>query len=272
MENIFLLCTFLIFVYMTLLYIGAIINKRNDLADVGWGIGFIIVAVFSLQYFETLNSFYPFRNIIVTLLVLVWGTRLAFYIYKRNKNKTEDPRYAKWREEWGRFFYIRSYLQVFLLQGLLLLLVSVPVMFMSIYNSSEALNTLDIIGISVWVVGFLFESVGDRQLANFLKKPENKGHIMQSGLWSYTRHPNYFGEVTMWWGIWIIAMSSGVPFISVVGPLTITYLITKVSGIPMTEKRYEGNMEFEEYKKRVSALVPLHPGKKLFGNFKNSKL
>lgn len=145
-------------------------------------------------------------------------------------------------------------------------------MFMSIYNSSEALNTLDIIGISVWVVGFLFESVGDRQLANFLKKPENKGHIMQSGLWSYTRHPNYFGEVTMWWGIWIIAMSSGVPFISVVGPLTITYLITKVSGIPMTEKRYEGNMEFEEYKKRVSALVPLHPGKKLFGNFKNSKL
>lgn len=272
MENIFLLCTFLVFVYMSLLYVAALINKRNDIADIGWGIGFIIVAVVSVFYGWIINGPIDLRSVFLALLVFVWGIRLATHIYIRNKNKTEDPRYVKWRMDWGKWFYLRSYLQVFLLQGLLLLLISIPVMLVSKHTGKLFPTVLDIVGLGVWVIGFLYESVGDKQLATFLKDPANKGKIMKSGLWSLTRHPNYFGEVTMWWGVWLISLSAGVPWWSIVGPLTITYLITKVSGIPMTEARYKGNTEFDEYKKITSSLIPLYPGKKIFSTFRKSRV
>ncbi len=270
MQNIFIICSLLIFVYMSLLYVAALINKRNDIADIGWGLGFIIVAFVSLKYSYIVGDNLDLRSLLVSVLVFVWGMRLASHIYKRNKNKSEDPRYAKWRLEWGKWFYIRSYLQVFLLQGFLLLLISVPVMLVSKNVNSLFPTVLDVVGLGVWIIGFLYESVGDKQLASFLKDPANKGKIMRSGLWSLTRHPNYFGEVTMWWGAWLISLSAGIPWWGVVGPLTITYLITKVSGIPMTEARYIGNAEFEEYKKVTSPLIPLYPGKKIFGRHKNN--
>ena len=110
---------------------------------------------------------------------------------------------------------------------------------------------------SVWILGFVFESVGDAQLARFIKDPANKGKLMQGGLWRYTRHPNYFGEVTMWWGIWLLALSTPYGFFSIIGPITITFLILKVSGIPMLEKKMEENPEFAEYKRRVSVFIPM---------------
>ena len=111
----------------------------------------------------------------------------------------------------------------------------------------------------MWILGFVFESVGDAQLARFIKDPANKGKLMQSGLWQYARHPNYFGEVLMWWGLWIIALSVPNGLYGIIGPLTITFLILKVSGIPMLEKRMEENPEFVEYKKRTSKFFPLPP-------------
>lgn len=271
MHSIFLLSAFLIFVYMTLLFICSRINKRNDIADIGWGIGFCIVALFAHRYGMLTLGVGNIRSCVVIILVLIWGIRLAVHIYARNRHKTEDPRYAKWREEWGKWFFIRSYLQVFLLQGLLLLLISTPVMLTATHNGHVFPTVLDIVGITVWIIGFLFESVGDKELALFLKNPENKGKLMDRGLWSITRHPNYFGEVSMWWGIWLLSLSAGVPWWSIVGPLTITILITKVSGIPMTEARYKCDVAYEAYKERVSALIPLYPGKKLFGRWKNIK-
>lgn len=253
---------------MSLLFICSIINKRNDIADIGWGIGFCLVALLSLKYDFYIRGGLDIRSIFVASLVLIWGLRLAAQIFSRNSGKAEDPRYAKWRMEWGKWFYVRSYLQVFLLQGFLLLLISVPVIFTSTYHNPIFPTVLDIIGLTVWLIGFLFEVVGDKQLASFLSNPLNKGKIMDRGLWSLTRHPNYFGEVTMWWGIWLISVASFAPWWSIIGPLTITILITKVSGIPMTEKRYLGNTMYDEYKKNVSALAPLHYGKKLFGNYK----
>lgn len=182
---------------MSLLFICSIINKRNDIADIGWGIGFCLVALLSLKYDFYIRGGLDIRSIFVASLVLIWGLRLAAQIFSRNSGKAEDPRYAKWRMEWGKWFYVRSYLQVFLLQGFLLLLISVPVIFTSTYHNPIFPTVLDIIGLTVWLIGFLFEVVGDKQLASFLSNPLNKGKIMDRGLWSLTRHPNYFGEVTM---------------------------------------------------------------------------
>lgn len=252
----YLILAGVLFVYMTFWFVLSLIKKRNDIADIAWGLGFILMSWFSLY----LSGEYGLRSLIVCVLVSIWGLRLAIHIYERNKGKMEDYRYLAWRNEWGKWFYIRSYLQVYLLQGALLFLIVLPVLFINRSSQAE-LGLLDIIGVLVWLIGFYFESVGDSQLAKFIKDPLNKGKLMQSGLWAYTRHPNYFGEVTQWWGIWLIALSASVSWISIVGPLTITILILKVSGIPMLEKKMELNPEFAEYKRRVSKFFPLPPRK-----------
>jgi steroid 5-alpha reductase family enzyme len=195
------------------------------------------------------------------VLVSIWGLRLTWHIFVRNRGKSEDYRYLAWRKEWGKWFYIRSYFQVYLLQGLFLFLIVSPVLLIN-KNAGGSLELLDFLGVIVWLIGFYFEVVGDAQLARFIKNPENKGKLMQDGLWAYTRHPNYFGEVTQWWGIWLIAISTPGGWLGIIGPITITFLILKVSGIPMLEQKMEKNPAFESYKKRVSMFFPL-PAKKI---------
>lgn len=250
--NHFIILGLVLFVYMNLWFVISLIKKRNDVADIAWGLGFVLLAWASL--FLSKNTFW--MPIIVNVLVSIWGARLAYHIYSRNKNKTEDYRYAAWRVEWGKWFYIRSYFQIYILQGFLLFMISLPVLFVNIYQV-DTFGILTVFGILVWVLGFFFESVGDAQLAKFIKDPLNKGKLMQSGLWKYTRHPNYFGEVTQWWGIFIIALSVPYGLISILGPITITFLILKVSGIPMLENKMEQNPEFALYKKRTSMFFPL---------------
>jgi steroid 5-alpha reductase family enzyme len=245
---------FLLWGYMSLWFLISLFKRRNDVADVAWGLGFVLLAWTSFFLSGSSGT----RGILVGSLVSVWGLRLAWHIHARNQGKAEDYRYAAWRREWGTWFYLRSYAQVYLLQGTLLFLVSMPVM---IINKSEgkALNVLNGIGVCVWLFGFLFESVGDAELARFAKDPLNKGKLLQSGLWRYTRHPNYFGEVAQWWGIWLLA--PGVPDSSfaIIGPLSITVLILKVSGIPMLEKKMAENPDFAEYKRRTSVFLPWFP-------------
>jgi len=235
----------LIFVYMTFWYLLSLIKRRNDIADIAWGMGFILVSVYNLYTNST-----P-KIILMTLLITVWGLRLAIHIYQRNKNKKEDFRYLQWRQEWGKYFYIRSYLQVYLLQGFFMWLISFPLM---IHTSGFSL--LNALGLLVWLFGFYYESTADKQLATFLKNPKNKGKVMDQGLWATSRHPNYFGEVVLWWGIWLISLSGPNSFISIIGPLTISYLIIKVSGIPLLEKKYQGNPLYEKYKKKTSIFFP----------------
>jgi steroid 5-alpha reductase family enzyme len=241
-------------VYMTLLFGLALAVKDNSIADIGWGIGFILVAVGTLF----LGGEYVARQILVTVLVLIWGLRLSTHIYVRHRGKGEDPRYKKWREEWGKHFVLRSYLQVFVLQGFFMLLISLPVIIVNTVEN-EALAWPDWMGLAVWAVGFTFEAMGDYQLSQFVNDPANRGRIIDVGLWRYTRHPNYFGEVTQWWGIFIIAARVPYGWIGLIGPLTITLLILKVSGIPMLEKRFEGNPEWEAYKRRTSVFLPWFP-------------
>lgn len=243
-----------IFVYMTLLYGVSLLLKRYDIVDIAWGIGFIILAWIGF-FFQPEST--P-RMVLITALITLWGLRLSIHILLRNKGKKEDHRYAQWRKEWGKLHMVRAYFQVFLLQGFLMLMVATPVYFASA-SSGTPLNILDFTGLGVWTLGFIFESIGDYQLSRFKQDPANKGKIMTTGLWQYTRHPNYFGEVTQWWGIFLIALSATNGWYTIISPLLISFLILKVSGIPMLEKKYQGNPEFEVYKKRTSAFFPLPP-------------
>jgi len=246
----------ILFLYMTAWFLLALKRKDNSIADVAWGTGFIIVA---WSTFLLNGSFSP-RQWIVNLLVLIWGLRLAIRIHLRNRGKGEDVRYRKWREEWGKSFVLRSYLQVFLLQGFILLLNITPVLFINTYAAGD-LGILDVLGLILWLLGFFFESLADWQLDRFLKDPGNRGKVMDRGLWRYSRHPNYFGEVTMWWGIYILTLSVPGGWMSIIGPLTITYIILFVSGVPMTERFMEGNPVFDDYKRRTSVFIPWFPRK-----------
>ena len=248
----YLTLALILFVYMSLWFIVSLVKGRNDVADAAWGLGFVLMVWTS--FFLSAES--GPRGLIVCILVSIWGLRLAWHIYVRNIGKAEDYRYLTWRNEWGKWFYPRSYFQVYLLQGFLLFLIVSPVLLINV-SSGSALGILDLLGVAIWLIGFYFESVGDAQLARFIKNPDNKGKLMQTGLWAYTRHPNYFGEVTQWWGIGLVALSAGAGWWSIVGPITITFLILKVSGIPMLEKKMAENPEFAEYKRRVSVFIPL---------------
>lgn len=242
--------------FMTLAFVISVIRKRNDFADTAWGLGFIVVAVSTLL----LNGTYYEKQLLVTGLVALWGLRLSGHIYLRNRGKKEDHRYEDLKKKWKGNFYLQSYLNVFLSQGFLLLLISVPVIFIN--SSSDAgFQLLDGLAVIIWFIGFYFESNGDYQLTEFIKDPKNKGHVMKEGLWKYTRHPNYFGEVMQWWGIFLIALSLPNGVFTIVGPLVITILITKVSGIPLLEKKYEGRPEWEAYKKKTSIFFPMPPKK-----------
>jgi steroid 5-alpha reductase family enzyme len=240
--------------YMTLWFLISLIKRRNDVADVAWGLGFVLLAWTS--FFLSGRS--GARGVLAGILVSIWGLRLAWHIHARHRGKPEDFRYVAWRREWGRWFCARSYAQVYLLQGAFLFLVAVPVLLIN-RSPGGTFGFLEVMGLCVWLFGFLFESVGDAELARFTSDPLNRGKILQSGLWQYTRHPNYFGEVLQWWGIWLVSLGIPGGWLGIVGPLTITFLVLKVSGIPMLEKKMAENPDFAEYKRRTNVFFPWFP-------------
>jgi steroid 5-alpha reductase family enzyme len=241
-------------VFITGLFILSLILKRNDVADVAWGTGIFIVALIS--YFTGEGSS---LSLLLTIIAGLWGLRLTTRIFLRNRRKAEDFRYKKWRDEWGRWFYLRSYLQVYLLQGFLMVVVGYSFVHVNVYGADVGLSAISYAGILIWVIGYFFEVVGDYQLDKFIHNPGNGGKIMSTGLWKYTRHPNYFGEVIMWWGIWLMIATVPISYIALISPLMITFLILKVSGIPMLEKAFADNPNFQEYKKRTNAFFPFFP-------------
>jgi len=241
-------------VYASVWFVVAVRLRRNDVADIAWGGGFLVLAVAGQA---AAGPAAP-RGLLLLGLVALWGLRLSLHIGRRSRGQAEDARYRRWREEWGRHATLRAYFQVFLLQGVLMVVVLLPVTFVQAAPGAE-LTVLDGVGAAVWLVGFLFETVGDLQLARFRRDPGRRGRILTSGLWRYTRHPNYFGEVTLWWGVWLIACAAPGGWQSLLGPATITALILWVSGIPLLEQRYAGNPEFADYQRRTSAFFPLPP-------------
>ncbi len=243
-----------VWLYMTLVFGVALLRRDNSLADIAWGLGFVLVALLSLDY----RAGPSVRSWVATALILIWGVRLAIHIGIRNLGRGEDFRYAQWRKQWGKSFLLRAYLQVFMLQGFFLILISYPVWLINRTNR-PGLTLLDGVGILIWCVGFGFEAVGDYQLTRFKRDPANRGRIMTRGLWAYTRHPNYFGEALLWWGIFGLALSLPSGWTAIISPILITFLLVKVSGVPMLEKKYAENPEFQAYKKRTSAFFPWLP-------------
>lgn len=248
-----------IWFYVTAWFVLSLALKRNDVADVAWGLG---PTVLGWWLYVRAGVFSATPLLLATVLVTVWGGRLAWHVAARDfaPGHEEDARYAAWRKEW-RNFTVRSYLQVFLLQGFFMLLVSMPLIVLGSWPS-PASPVLTVLGALLWFVGFGFESVADSQLAAFLAIPrEERPRVMDRGLWAYSRHPNYFGESLMWWGLGIIAL--GVPYgwLGLVGPVTITLLLVFVSGIPLVERRHAGEPDWEAYKERTSAFLPMPPKK-----------
>lgn len=250
-----LLVSLVVFWYMLLLFVAALIRRDNSVADIAWGPGFLLAALATLWWQRPSGLL----SVLATVLVAIWAIRLAVHVAMRNAGRPEDWRYAQWRRNWGEWFVPRTFLQVFLLQGFLLVIVALPVLWINTFGGS--VGWLSVVGAFVWLKGFLWESVGDHQLVRFLKNPANKGKLLRSGLWRYSRHPNYFGEVTQWWGIWLMALSVSGGWLTVFGPLLITFLIMKVSGVPLQEQRRKDDPEFKEYAQRTNALIPWFPRK-----------
>lgn len=237
-----------------LLFTLSVMVRRNDIADIAWGPG---IATFAWLSVYAANGFSSLTHQIIVGLISIWALRLCVRIFRKNIGRPEDARYRAWRDAWGHWFYLRSFFQVFLLQtGLMIVMASGAAAASMADLSTNGLLVL--IGCAVWCVGFAFESIGDYQLDRFLAQP-NHPALMTTGLWRYTRHPNYFGEITMWWGLAVLLLGSPVWYLGLIAPLTITYLILFVSGIPMLEKHMSQKPEWATYAARTSALIPLPP-------------
>lgn len=257
MDNMYIKVAIVIFIYFNAVFILGQVLKNNSIVDSFWGPGFLVVALFT--FFTT--EYMGLRTIAITSLVTLWSVRLFFHITVRNWGKPEDFRYINFRKKWGtNFALLKAYLHVYMLQGVLLFIVSLPIIAAnSSYN--QDLSWISYIGIGIWLIGYYFEVLGDKQLKDFLGDPKNKGKLMTSGLWAYTRHPNYFGEATMWWGIFLISISVPGSLYGIISPILITYLLLFVSGVPLLEKKYKNHPEWKEYEEKTSIFIPMPPKK-----------
>lgn len=257
MLTIYLTAYAVILSYMTLLWLISLPIKNSSIVDTFWGLGFVITA----GVYFLLGEGYETRQQLIFLLTVVWGVRLSAYIGWRNGYQNEDFRYRKWREEAGQSYWWKSYWWVFFLQGTVMWLVSAPLLAANIGDTPTKLTWLDFLGIVFWTIGFLFEAVGDFQLARFKNNPANKGKVLDSGLWRYTRHPNYFGDAMVWVGFYLIALAAG-GWWSIYGTALMIYLLMKVSGVAMLEHTLVNTKpEYREYIQRTNAFFPGLPKK-----------
>ncbi len=242
-------------VLMVTTWLVSVVRRDASIVDIVWGFGFVVV---SWVLVASLEADRP-RQFLLAALTSIWGLRLAGYLARRNLGKGEDFRYQAMRRRWGARFPVISLVTVFGLQGVIMWIVSLPLQ----YGSADAdpgIGPVAVMGIMVWLVGVIFETVGDAQLARFKADPANAGKVMDRGLWSLTRHPNYFGDSMVWWGIGIVAAETGSGVIGLAGPLVMMFFLMRVSGVPMLErslmKRREG---YAEYAARTSAFFPRPP-------------
>ena len=239
---------------MFALWILSLLLKNASIVDIFWGLGFIAVAWFGLALAD---GFLP-RKLLIYSLTTIWGLRLALHIGIRNWGQPEDFRYAAWRQESGANWWWYSFFKVFLLQGVLMWIISTPLLAAQTPALPSTLTWIDMLGASLWTFGLLFESVGDLQLARFKRKAENKGKLLTTGLWKYTRHPNYFGEAVLWWGCYLIALAAGAWW-TVFSPILITWLLLRVSGVAMLERTMKLKPGYEEYMQKTNAFLPGRP-------------
>ena len=253
MVQLYYQASFLIFILVTILWIWSVYLKDVSIVDIFWGLGFVILNIFYVFNSGDLNS----RKILLLVLVSVWGLRLSIYLAYRNIGKGEDFRYQEFRRKFGpkRYWWL-SYFQAFLLQGALMILISITLLGMSFTSQLKTLSTLDYIGIGIWLIGFVFEAGGDYQLMRFKKNTNNKGTLLITGFWKYTRHPNYFGDAAVWWSYGIFSISAGA-YWQVIGSILMTFIIIKISGVTLLEKSLkQTKTAYSDYVDKTSSFFP----------------
>lgn len=255
--SLFAVNAMIIFGLLFLLWLISIAIKDVSFIDSFWGFSFVIIA--GVTYWLT-DGGSDERRLLILVLAGIWGLRLAVYLFWRWRKEGPDGRYiamlsrAAPRQHW---FSLRM---VFLLQGLLLLIVSLPIQLGSLSAEPAAVGVIGWIGAALAIVGILFESIGDWQLARF--KAQGSGGVLDKGLWRYTRHPNYFGDTCVWWGLYLIAAETTLGLFSIVSPLVMTYLLLKWSGAVLLERRLKRSKpEYEDYIRRTSSFFPWPPSR-----------
>lgn len=240
----------LVLVYMSIWWIIASVRKNNSYADVAWGTIFILIGAILIAK----STYISLTFLIVYLLISIWGVRLAIHIGKRNLLKPEDRRYADWRTKGGNNYQLLSLLKIFWFQGLIAVVVSAPLFISERYGNDDITFTT-LVGVLIWVFGFVYESKADKQLKEFLKSKKT-GEVMNKGLWEFSRHPNYFGEILQWLGLFVAVSTLSYGWTAIISPLLVGYLLAYVSGVPLAEKGFKGNKAFEEYARKTSPIIP----------------
>jgi steroid 5-alpha reductase family enzyme len=254
--EIYAIAALVILGFMTTVWLVSLLLRDSSIVDIFWGTGFVVS---NWVYFALTPDGFPARKWLIGVLVTIWGLRLSLYILWRNWGKGEDFRYRQWREEAGPKWWWQSFFKVFLLQGFLMWIISAPLLAAQISPALDRLAVLDLVAVPVWLIGFFFEAVGDLQMARFKADPANKGKVLSSGVWRYTRHPNYFGDATQWWAYYLIAASAG-GFWTIFSPILMTVLLLRVSGVTLLEKTLkETKPGYKEYVESTSAFIPWFP-------------
>lgn len=252
----------IVLAYFLIWYVIAQVKKNNGLVDIAWGMGIVVSAVSSL----IIGGQYTIAGLVTTGLTAIWGLRLSGYLFIRNFNKEEDFRYKKFRIKWQKQERIKSLVYIFILQSVISYVIALPIILTNlIANKDFGIESILLVSIGglIFFIGFIFEVLADHSLQRFKKDPNNKGKIMQKNVWKYSRHPNYFGEVTLWWGIGIASLATMNPliFIGLVSPIIVTCLLRFITGVPLLEKKYKDNLAYQEYASKTSIFFPLPPKK-----------
>ncbi len=248
----------LILVLQSGLWLLSLPLRNASIVDVFWGVGFVLIAWTSVWLADS----WTVRSLVLALITTLWGLRLAGYLAWRNFGKGEDYRYQALRAKNPAWFWLSSLLMVFWLQGGLMWVVALPLQYTPV--SHAVWQWLDMLGVTLWAVGWFCETVGDWQLARFKSQPENRGRVMQRGLWRYTRHPNYFGDFLVWWGIYLVAIASGGAWWMAISPLIMSVLLIRVSGVALLEQSIANRRpEYVEYARRTSSFFPWPPRRQL---------
>ena len=241
----------LVTVWLSSLYL-----RDASLVDRFWGFGFVVAAWTGFLISEG----YEPRRYLLLAMVTLWGLRLSIYLTKRNWGQGEDYRYQSMRRRRGDRFPIVSLFTVFGLQGVLMWFIGLPIALALVAAEPDTITPIDNIGAVIFLIGFAFEAIGDWQLARFKANPENDGQVMDRGLWRYTRHPNYFGDALLWWGLYLTAAATPYGRWAILSPIVMTFFLMKVSGVPMLERRMEKTRpKYADYTKRTSSFIPWPP-------------
>jgi steroid 5-alpha reductase family enzyme len=257
-TEILLVSAAVTFAYVTAVWVLSVVLRNASIIDIGWGLGFVLLG--SL-YHVALDG-WGGRRVLVATLVLIWGLRLSGYLLWRSWGKGEDFRYKQSRDEDPDSFLWKSYFRVFLVQGFALWVISQPLRAAQQSPTPDHLTAFDIIGTAVFAIGFLFESIRDYQLARFKANPANDGKVMDRGLWRYTRHPNYFGDATLWWGFFLIAAGAGDGWLTIYSPLLMTFVLLRISGVRLLERTLKQTKPaYDNYTRRTSAFFPWPPSR-----------